>query len=56
MYVLIMVIGLAGRGGGIVIQQEFTSFQKCEAARVLIVKNKAGTYETPIRSQGCYAK
>lgn len=52
MFVLIMIIsGYSTSSGVAIVQQEFTSKEKCEAARLEIAKMRLAMI-----SQGCYAK
>lgn len=56
-FVLLMVFG-HHRGGVAVIQQEFTSLERCEAARKHLEKavEPGLSTLTLVRSQGCFKK
>lgn len=56
MYILILIFGgFSSQSGYAVIQQEFYSLERCEAARVEIAKAHNG-FPVILRSQGCYKK
>ena len=55
-YVLIMIFGANTSQSGIaVVQQEFTTYELCRDARLVIAKAHDDR-SMPLRSQGCYKK
>lgn len=55
-YVLLMIWSTSTSYGGIgVVQQEFTSLERCEAARIALVKAHE-RYSTELRAQGCFKR
>jgi hypothetical protein len=57
-YVLLMVFSIMQGGVGVV-QQEFSSFNACEKARIAMEKSHttgAERYNVILRAQGCFAK
>jgi len=56
-WILIIVLGAYSSQSGITtIQQEFSSFDRCEKAREAIIKNRAKDNYAHVVSQGCYKK
>lgn len=53
-WVLILIFGSAQSLPFAVVQQEFTSRERCEAARSVAVR--ASTAVVPVRAQGCFEK
>lgn len=54
-YVLIMLWYTGVQQGGITtVQQEFNSFESCEAARLFLAKQTA--YNVSLHAQGCFKK
>jgi hypothetical protein len=57
-FVLLMIFSPDDhRGGGVVIQQEFSSYENCQAARKHMAAAHKGTYGLfVLRAQGCFKK
>ena len=55
---VLLVVFYAGRadGGVAVVQQEFTSQENCEVAKVAIEKAQLGGYSRSHRTLGCFKK
>jgi hypothetical protein len=55
-FVLLMLWGTSSSNGGLaVVQQEFSSREKCEAAREVLIKAHNGS-SSVLRAQGCFQK
>lgn len=52
MWVLILIFGPAQALPFAVVQQEFTTHERCEAARAVL--RLAATAANPLRAQGCF--
>ena len=60
-FVLLMLFGgTTTQSGMMVVQQEFNSFESCEAARIHIVSSVfndySSSYSMRLRAQGCFKK